>query len=640
MDNNIVLFQGFNIFMRAMREFIAERLQRTFGENWWTEGVAAALDDLPADARQPDRARLIQIHHIPMLFQHRWDACFAETFKHREKTVGRLEEVVDMSQTVYPGCTNTVSDDDTWRCIDTMARLVRMVNPPAADEILKLRHRREDSPRARPVQPVGGEPAGKDGKEDESGSDSSFSMDMDRLLEKQVKIEKEKLKIESLLQKKFSKCVTVMFTDLQGSVAMGEAEGDIASRLVIKKHRDILQPIISRNKGVLVKYLGDGTLSYYDGAFDALSAAIQIQKSTDDYNDRAGRGVPILLRIGLHTGSCLVEAHDLMGDVVNVSARIQALAKTGGIFLSEETYNTLPDHGKESCRFEKSAAIKGKKNAFNLYAVIRPGEKSEEPPVTGGPGGPSLLVKYADGTEVSFPITERETTIGRSKKCAVSFSEPFVSRDHACIIMENDVCHIKDLGSRIGVFVNEQKADDRKLKNGDTIRIGENRITYIDNRDGSDSGSSSVTRIVQSEPHAAEQDRQPLLRLLVTSDKSDPGLYAIGKARLTIGRSPENAVVLEGRDVAARHAAMWLEGGKVFIEDLGGARIDAGGGTRIDNAAIQPNTPVELKKRMSAGIGPYRLKILDPEETFDPADFKTGLLNISKLTNLFRKKIV
>jgi class 3 adenylate cyclase/pSer/pThr/pTyr-binding forkhead associated (FHA) protein len=629
-DNNITLFRSLDIFMKEMLTFITERLQRAFGENWWAEAVSAAVEGLPADAREPERMNLVRVHHIPLLLQYHWDSCFIETFKYREKTLGWLEEVVDVGRSVSPGCINSVSDDDTWRSIDTMSRLLRMINSPAANEILKLRGGATPGVEGGTATGVrGGEPsrvnAGLSSPVDaESSSNSYPGMDIDRLLEK-------KHKIEAILQKRFNRYVTVMFTDLQGSVAMGEAAGDIDTRLIIKRHRDILQPIISRNKGVLVKYQGDGSLSYFESAFDALSAAIQIQKSTDEYNTADDCGTPIYLRIGLHTGNCLVESNDLMGDVVNVSARIQALAKPGGILLSEETFKGLPDHGKELCAFGKTSDIKGKKGAVNLYKAVRQGVRSKEP---SGSGIPSLLVRYSDGTQDSISLSEAETTIGRSKKCNIVLPEPFVSRNHAYILKELGVYQIKDLGSRIGVFVNDQRVSICKLKHGDIISIGENRITYSDNQDGSDTGKSSDLRSSQSEPESVDMDRNSLLKLLITSDKSEPVFHAIGRERMTIGSSLQNSVVLEGRGVADRHAALWLEGGRVFIEDLSGK-----GGTRVDNAVIPSNTPVELKKRVSANIGAYKLKVLDPEDTFDPSDFKTGFLNISKLADIFKKKI-
>lgn len=179
----------------------------------------------------------------------------------------------------------------------------------------------------------------------------------------------EKEKMDALFREKFEKILTVMFTDLVGSTSMTETVGDLASRMVLKHHNDIVFPIIKNNKGVLVKTIGDGTLSYFDRAQDGVRAATQIQKALDDFNLSKELTTPIIVRIGLHTGQCGIDKNDI-GDTVNTASRYESAANGGEVYISEETYNALRDKAEIYCRFIKQATLKGKKEPVNIYKAF------------------------------------------------------------------------------------------------------------------------------------------------------------------------------------------------------------------------------------------------------------------------------
>lgn len=192
--------------------------------------------------------------------------------------------------------------------------------------------------------------------------DEDFS-DIEQYLEK-------KAQIESLLQEKFTRVLTVMFTDLTGSTSLAETEGDLSTRMLIKHHNDIVLPIINRHNGVLVKTIGDGTLSYFESPQHGLRAAAQIQKEIDEFNLTKKLKTLILIRIGLHTGKCILEKNDIFGDVVNTASRLESSATPGVIYFSEETYNALADKSEIYCRFLKTIALKGKKEPMNVYKAF------------------------------------------------------------------------------------------------------------------------------------------------------------------------------------------------------------------------------------------------------------------------------
>ena len=187
--------------------------------------------------------------------------------------------------------------------------------------------------------------------------------DMEKMLE-------EKERLEAAIKEKFTKVITVMFTDLKGSTTIAENEGDLVSRTLIKDQSDIIMPAIMDNKGVFVKSIGDGTLSYFEDALNALRAAARIQKGMDTLNMSKKFKTPVLMRIGMHTGRCVVESNDIFGDVVNTASRFESSADPGGILMSEDTYNALSDKSEIYCRFARQVTLKGKKDAFNAYKAF------------------------------------------------------------------------------------------------------------------------------------------------------------------------------------------------------------------------------------------------------------------------------
>lgn len=180
----------------------------------------------------------------------------------------------------------------------------------------------------------------------------------------------EREKLDSLFENKFTKFITVMFTDLKGSTAIAENEGDLISRMLIKQETDIVKSAIQDNKGVFVKSIGDGTLSYFENALDAVRAAARIQKDMDELNMSHKFKFPILMRIGMHSGKCVVEESDIYGDVVNTASRFESAADGGGILMSEDTYNALSDKSEIYCRFVKQVTLKGKKEPYNAYKAF------------------------------------------------------------------------------------------------------------------------------------------------------------------------------------------------------------------------------------------------------------------------------
>lgn len=197
----------------------------------------------------------------------------------------------------------------------------------------------------------------------QDASPSADQMDLEKYLE-------QREKMESLFAEKFTRTLTVMFTDLKGSTAIAESQGDLVIRTLIKHHNDIVLPAVEENNGVFLKSIGDGTLSYFEQALDGVRAAVRIQKGMDALNMSKKFQTPVLMRIGMHTGRCVIEKNDIFGDVVNTASRFESAAHPGEIYISEDTYNALSDKSEIYCRFVEQVMLKGKKEPFNTYKAF------------------------------------------------------------------------------------------------------------------------------------------------------------------------------------------------------------------------------------------------------------------------------
>ena len=102
---------------------------------------------------------------------------------------------------------------------------------------------------------------------------------------------------------------------------------------------DLIDPAIAAHHGRIVKRTGDGSLIEFRSVVDAVRCAIEVQNGMIERNAGLPPERRIEFRIGIHLGDVVEEADgDLMGDGVNIAARLEGIAKPGAICLSEDAY--------------------------------------------------------------------------------------------------------------------------------------------------------------------------------------------------------------------------------------------------------------------------------------------------------------
>jgi adenylate cyclase len=120
--------------------------------------------------------------------------------------------------------------------------------------------------------------------------------------------------------------MTIVFTDLEGFTSYTAEHGDAAALALLRDHHRAAGPIVRRGGGRIIKHLGDGLLCTFASPPGGLRAAVELV-ATAPY--------PLRLRAGVHRGEVIVSADDVIGHVVNVTARVAEIA-TGGQALATE----------------------------------------------------------------------------------------------------------------------------------------------------------------------------------------------------------------------------------------------------------------------------------------------------------------
>jgi class 3 adenylate cyclase/tetratricopeptide (TPR) repeat protein len=155
------------------------------------------------------------------------------------------------------------------------------------------------------------------------------------------------------------KLAAIMFTDIAGYTAKMSENEDKAFDLIQKK-RELLLPLIEQYEGKLIKEMGDGTLTRYFKADNAIDCASTFQSKTDsDLNVRAG----------IHTGEVIVDKEDVFGDVVNVASRLESIAVPGSVLVSKETIDKLEMSDKLELVSLGMQSLKGVGRLIEVYAI-------------------------------------------------------------------------------------------------------------------------------------------------------------------------------------------------------------------------------------------------------------------------------
>src|SRR6266508_2131473 len=153
------------------------------------------------------------------------------------------------------------------------------------------------------------------------------------------------------------KVVTILFSDVTGSTVLGEALDPESLRQLMSRYFQEMKAVVQRHGGTTEKFIGDAIMAVFgiprlheDDALRAVRAAVEMREALHQLNDEFDRtwGVGILARIGVNTGEVIAgdpsrgEAF-VVGDAVNVAARLEQTAEPGTVLIGDATYRLVRD---------------------------------------------------------------------------------------------------------------------------------------------------------------------------------------------------------------------------------------------------------------------------------------------------------
>jgi adenylate cyclase len=167
---------------------------------------------------------------------------------------------------------------------------------------------------------------------------------------------------EERLQRRLAAILSV---DVVGySRLVGLDEAGTLSRLNALR-RELIDPTIAAHAGRIVKLMGDGALVEFASAVDAVTCAIEIQRQLRERDAGGSEANSIQFRIGINVGDIIIEGEDILGDGVNIAARIEGIAEPGGISISEDAWRQV--QGKVAANFVDG----GEQSLKNIARPVR-----------------------------------------------------------------------------------------------------------------------------------------------------------------------------------------------------------------------------------------------------------------------------
>ncbi|RWN27013.1 adenylate/guanylate cyclase domain-containing protein [Mesorhizobium sp.] len=299
-------------------------------------------------------------------------------------------------------------------------------------------------------------------------------------------------------------------------------ERDEAGTLVAIKSRrkDILQPLLAKHNGRIVKLMGDGVLVEFASAVNAVQCAVELQNAMAAANADVPQDSRIVLRVGINLGDVLVEGGDLYGDGVNIAARLEALADAGSIVVSRTVFNHV--RGKVKLGFDDlgEQQLKNIAERVRIYRLRPDREAAMARPALALPDKPSIAV--LPFTNMSGDPEQEYFSDGMVEDIIAALSRVrsfFVIARNSSFTYKGKAVNVKQVGLELGVrYVLEgsvRKAGNRVRITGQLIEAESRNHVWADRFDGSledvfelqDGVAQSVVGAIAPKLQRAEIDR-------------------------------------------------------------------------------------------------------------------------------------
>jgi TolB-like protein/Flp pilus assembly protein TadD len=152
-----------------------------------------------------------------------------------------------------------------------------------------------------------------------------------------------------------------MFTDIVGYTSLMQKDENLALQ-TIERHRFVLEKYTLKYHGNIMHYYGDGSLSIFPSAFEAVECALDIQKELT-------RDPRVPLRIGIHLGDIKIQGESVFGDGVNVASRLESMGVAGSILITDTIYHLVRNQSEIRTTPLGNFRLKNVDHPVQVYAL-------------------------------------------------------------------------------------------------------------------------------------------------------------------------------------------------------------------------------------------------------------------------------
>ena len=272
----------------------------------------------------------------------------------------------------------------------------------------------------------------------------------------------------------------IMFTDVVGFSAIMHKDESAALEL-LDNHNKIVQPIVIKYNGTILKPQADGYLMKFSSAVDAVRCGKDIQKEISIYNKEINENENILLRIGIHLGDVVLTENDIFGDGVNIASRLEPLADPGGICISQTVYDQIKNKVEIQTLDLGPADLKNIDSKINIYKVLLEAqEKVEDDNEEGAQKEDTEEPKVSESADESKLKEAIKEKIKKSIKDSLGSEIPTINikeKDEEVTIGPGGIKVKEKDGSEVNIGLSGIKV---KEKDGSEVNIGLSGINIKD----------------------------------------------------------------------------------------------------------------------------------------------------------------
>ena len=377
---------------------------------------------------------------------------------------------------------------------------------------------------------------------------------------------------------KFRRPITVMFTDIKGSTAYFEKYGDVAGLMMVHQCNDMLQKIVERHSGRVVKTIGDAIMATFEDPAESVQASIEMQQALIGFNAPKPEQDHVFIRIGLNHGSGIVKSNDVFGDVVNVASRVESVALPEQIVISDSVNQKVCQLGRFKLSHLGRFALKGKEGDRDLFEVIWNEGGSAHVvaahTMVASPKASMVLPKFKlqhikkDGSVGSeHELKDGKLVVGKTEGDLKFPSDPQLSARHAQFSVDRGQLTVEDLTPEgRGVYV--RLIATYTLRDGDILMMGRRAFRFKEKPEAMAAAAAVGTTVTD----LAKLLKEPVAEFIAikadgTVDESVR--FPLTHAEVTWGRTKGTYTFPEDGFMSRSHAKVYQRGEDFFLEDSG-----------------------------------------------------------------------